>query len=216
MGYEAKMLQEHHLLLSMQQKTQRAAEQEEHKECSWRLTYIMGVPTLLLPLPLYMNSKAGWCIYCMVWMTMYWTTETIPLPATALLPLVMFPLLGIFSTGETTALYFNDIGFIILSSLTLAVAVECTNLHKCVSLESVLIFGMSKRRRPLVRYIRASVPTVMVSVLLFGIPRDPYMNDTIPNPTWDEVNDRVSRGTVLVICGGLTLAEAFKVRKRPS
>ncbi|KAH8038841.1 hypothetical protein HPB51_003344 [Rhipicephalus microplus] len=50
----------------------------------------------------------------------------------------------------------------------------------------------------------------MKSVLLFGIPRDPYMNDTIPNPTWDEVNDRVSRGTVLVICGGLMLAEAFK------
>ncbi|KAH8038840.1 hypothetical protein HPB51_003343 [Rhipicephalus microplus] len=107
MGYEAKMLQEHQLLLSMQQKTQRAAEQEEHKERLWRLTYIMGVPTLLLPLPLYMNSKAGWCIYCMVWMAMYWATETISLPATALLPLVMFPLVGIFSTGETTALYFN-------------------------------------------------------------------------------------------------------------
>ncbi|KAH7956107.1 hypothetical protein HPB52_006024 [Rhipicephalus sanguineus] len=110
-------------------------------------------------------ETAGWCVYCMVWMAMYWTTEIIPLPATALLPLAMFPLLGILSTGETTALYFNsvnfftqkymkretvfraqDIGFIILSSLTLAVAVECTNLHKRIALKSLLIFGMSKRR----------------------------------------------------------------------
>ncbi|XP_077508257.1 Na(+)/dicarboxylate cotransporter 3-like [Amblyomma americanum] len=124
----------------------RAAEQEERKERSWRMTVIVGVPIVLLLLPLYMGTKAGWCVYCVMWMSIYWITEIIPLPATALLPLALFPLLGILSTEQVTALYFNSIGFIILSSLTLAAAVECTNLHKRVALKSLLVFGMSKRR----------------------------------------------------------------------
>ncbi|XP_072142827.1 protein I'm not dead yet-like [Dermacentor andersoni] len=56
--------------------------------------------------------------------------------------------LPVRSTVQVSRFTFRsqNIGFIILSSLTLAAAVECTNLHKRVALKSLLIFGMSKRR----------------------------------------------------------------------
>ncbi|KAK8786011.1 hypothetical protein V5799_007623 [Amblyomma americanum] len=60
-------------------------------------------------------------------------------------------------------------------------------------------------------YIRAPVPLVLASAALFIIPRELGTDDTIPILTWAEVNTRVSWGTVLVICGGLSLAEASTV-----
>ncbi|XP_077508256.1 Na(+)/dicarboxylate cotransporter 3-like [Amblyomma americanum] len=61
---------------------------------------------------------------------------------------------------------------------------------------------------PQPNYIRAPVPLVLASAALFIIPRELGTDDTIPILTWAEVNNRVSWGTVLVICGGLSLAEA--------
>ncbi|KAH9377471.1 hypothetical protein HPB48_000688 [Haemaphysalis longicornis] len=139
--------------MSVQPKRRRPNQQqkgveEEAQERSWRMTVTLAVPTLLLPLPLIMGGSAGgWCVYCMFWMAIYWTTEVIPLPATALIPLAMFPIMGVLSTNDTASAYFNDIGFMTLSSLTVAVAVEATNLHRRVALKALLVLGMSRRRQ---------------------------------------------------------------------
>jgi sodium-dependent dicarboxylate transporter 2/3/5 len=41
-------------------------------------------------------------------MAIYWTTEAIPLPATALLPVVLFPLFGIMDTGKVCTSYMKE------------------------------------------------------------------------------------------------------------
>ncbi|KAH7968432.1 hypothetical protein HPB52_008411 [Rhipicephalus sanguineus] len=73
----------------------------------WQLIYVVAVPLLLLPLPFYMNSKAGLGAYVMLWMGFYWAAEPIPIPVTALMPLVLFPLFGVLTTAQATKLYFN-------------------------------------------------------------------------------------------------------------
>ncbi|KAH8026637.1 hypothetical protein HPB51_023147 [Rhipicephalus microplus] len=94
---------------------------------SWQLMYVVAVPLLLLPLPFYMQNKAGLSAYAMLWMAFYWTAEPIPLPVTALMPLVLFPLFGVLTTAETTKMYFNNIGFVMFGSLVVAAAVEVSN-----------------------------------------------------------------------------------------
>ncbi|XP_037567908.1 solute carrier family 13 member 2 [Dermacentor silvarum] len=113
---------------------------------SWQLIYIVAVPLLLLPLPLYMESKAGLSAYAMLWMAFYWTAEPIPLPVTGLMPLVLFPLFGILTTADTTKMYFNNIGFVMFGSLVVAAAVEVSNLHQRLAIGSLLTVGTSNRR----------------------------------------------------------------------
>ncbi|EEC04484.1 conserved hypothetical protein, partial [Ixodes scapularis] len=50
---------------------------------------------------------AGLCAYVVLWMAFYYIVEPIPLPVTSLMPLVLFPLLGVLTTTETTNVYFN-------------------------------------------------------------------------------------------------------------
>ncbi|XP_065289361.2 solute carrier family 13 member 2-like [Dermacentor albipictus] len=113
---------------------------------SWQLIYIVAVPLLLLPLPLYMRSKAGLSAYAMLWMAFYWTAEAIPLPVTGLMPLVLFPLFGILTTAQTTKMYFNNIGFVMFGSLIVAAAVEVSHLHHRLAIGSLLTVGTSNRR----------------------------------------------------------------------
>ncbi|KAK8778828.1 hypothetical protein V5799_019832 [Amblyomma americanum] len=82
----------------------------------------------------------------MLWMAFYWTAEPIPLPVTALMPLVLFPLFGILTTVKTTTLYFNNIGFVMFGSLVVAAAVETSNLHRRLAIKTLLTVGTSNRR----------------------------------------------------------------------
>ncbi len=56
-------------------------------------------------------------------MASLWVAETLPLGVTALLPLVLFPLLGIMSTGETAPYYANQWTFLMLGGFFIALAV---------------------------------------------------------------------------------------------
>ncbi|KAH6936321.1 hypothetical protein HPB50_016101 [Hyalomma asiaticum] len=113
---------------------------------TWQLIYVVAVPFLLLPLPLYMNSKAGLSAYAMLWMAFYWTAEPLPLPVTALMPLVLFPFFGVLTSAQTTKIYFNNIGFVTFGSLVVAAAVEVSNLHRRLAIGSLLAVGTSNRR----------------------------------------------------------------------
>ena len=88
------------------------------------------------------EARAG---YGILIITVFWITQAVPLSATALLPIVMFPFLDILSTREVCALYFKDSNFIFFSGVTLALGVEKSNLHSRIALRSVLLFGTDPR-----------------------------------------------------------------------
>ena len=75
------------------------------------------------------------------WMVIWWITEAIPIPATAILPMVVFPLMGIFSIGESTVNYANPIIFLFMGGFMIALALERHNLHKRIALNLIRITG---------------------------------------------------------------------------
>ncbi len=79
-------------------------------------------------------------------MAIWWMTEAIPLPATSLLPIALFPLLGVLPIQETTAPYAHKFIFLFMGGFMLALAMQRWGLHKRIALRTLLLFGTSERR----------------------------------------------------------------------
>ena len=79
-------------------------------------------------------------------MTIWWITEAIPIPATALLPLAPFPGLGVLSAKEASAPYAHNLIFLFMGGFLIAIAMEKWNLHKRVALHTIKIVGFSSTR----------------------------------------------------------------------
>lgn len=81
-----------------------------------------------------------------VLMAIWWLSEAIPLPATSLVPLVAFPLLGVMPIGAAAAPYAGDIVFLFLGGFILGLSMERWGLHKRIALLTVLIVGTGPKR----------------------------------------------------------------------
>ncbi|XP_048776537.1 solute carrier family 13 member 2-like [Ostrea edulis] len=102
---------------------------------------LLSFPILLLPVPIALQSKPGNCAYGFMLMAIFWILETMPLPVTALLPVFVFPLLGVSKVKTMTSLYFNDITFVLIGGLSVAIAIEKWDLHKRIALRLLLLMG---------------------------------------------------------------------------
>jgi sodium-dependent dicarboxylate transporter 2/3/5 len=67
-------------------------------------------------------------------MATWWMTEAIPIPATAILPLVLFPALGILTAPDASAPYANQLIFLFMGGFFIAVTMERWGLHKRIAL----------------------------------------------------------------------------------
>lgn len=110
-----------------------------------------------------------------VLMAVWWITEAIPIPATSLLPIVLFPMLGIMRGGfrdassqvdfsetalrnglqpadldimfpNVTSQYMDWLIFLFLGGFLIAIAVEKWNLHKRIALHILRVIGGEPQR----------------------------------------------------------------------
>ncbi len=84
-------------------------------------------------------GRAALAIMC--WMAMWWMTEAIAIEATALLPVVAFPLLGVASLGKTTAAYASDVVFLFLGGFILAAAIQRWGLDRRIAFLTLRLVG---------------------------------------------------------------------------
>lgn len=81
-----------------------------------------------------------------VLMPVWWMTEAIPLAATALLPLVIFPLFGVDSFKSTATPYASGTIYLFMGGFMLALAMQRWNLHRRIALLTVLAVGTKPKR----------------------------------------------------------------------
>ncbi|GAA0758410.1 SLC13 family permease [Psychroflexus lacisalsi] len=92
--------------------------------------------------PLNDLSQSGFNLLAItLWMAIWWVTETVPISVTALLPIVLFPLLEVLSIGETTQQYGHKYVFLYIGGFILAIGIERWNLHKRIALQIIKLIG---------------------------------------------------------------------------
>lgn len=81
-----------------------------------------------------------------VLMAIWWLTEAIPLSATALLPLALFPVFGILPFSKAAAPYANDVIFLFMGGFILGLAMQRWGLHKRIALLTITLVGTGPKR----------------------------------------------------------------------
>jgi sodium-dependent dicarboxylate transporter 2/3/5 len=114
-----------------------------------RLGLVLGPIAFLLvlaaPLPT-LDAPAQAVLAVGTLMAVWWLTEALPLAATALLPLVLFPLLSIKSTNATAPSYMNRNIILFMGGFFLAMAMQRWRLHRRIALFIVGTVGTGGRR----------------------------------------------------------------------
>ena len=103
----------------------------------------LAIGLQLLPRPEGLTAEAWLLASLGLMMACWWATEAIPIAATALVPIALFPLFGIASTGAATSPYASPIVMLLLGGFIVALAIEKWNLHSRIALNVVRTFGSS-------------------------------------------------------------------------
>ena len=75
------------------------------------------------------------------WVAIWWITEAVPIAATSLLPLVLFPLLGVMGIKDTSIAYSDPMVLLYMGGFMIAVTIEKWNLHKRIALAIISVIG---------------------------------------------------------------------------
>jgi len=80
------------------------------------------------------------------WIGFWWITEAMPIEATALLPMVLFPLTGALDMKSTTFPYANPLIFLFLGGFMIAITIEKWELHRRIALNIIAYLGTNPRK----------------------------------------------------------------------
>ena len=89
------------------------------------------------------NPAVSYTLAVAILMALWWITEIVPLAITSLLPIILFPVLGVMNGKLVASNYFNDIIFLFLGGFLFALAMQKWNLHRRIALKLLLLVGNS-------------------------------------------------------------------------
>jgi len=115
-----------------------------------RLGWVVGpallLVTLVVPPPAGLTVEGWRTAGAAGLMAVFWIAESIPIPATALLPLVLFPALGLGDIRESAAPFANPIIFLFLGGFLIALAMQRWHLHRRVAIGLIARIGTRPSR----------------------------------------------------------------------
>ena len=138
-----------------------------------------------------------------------WMTEGLPLPVTSLLPIVLFPLLGVSEIRAAASPYAHELIFLFMGGFMIALAMEKWGLHQRIALRVVAMVGTRPRRliggfmlasALLSMWISNSATTVMmlpIGVSVIALVEGRLRADPSLTPNADREIDRFSTALML-------------------
>ena len=92
-------------------------------------------------------TQDGWLVLAIaLWMAVWWMTEAVPMAVTAMLPLVVFPLLSLGDLASVGSSYANKTIFLTLGGFIIGIALQRWNLHLRIAMQTVKKVGTEPRR----------------------------------------------------------------------
>jgi sodium-dependent dicarboxylate transporter 2/3/5 len=118
---------------------------------------------LWVPEPAGMSPEAWRTAAITVWVATWWVTEAVPIYATALLPLVLFPAARVTDAAVTASAYAEPTVFLFLGGFMLAAAMQRWGLHRRIAVYTLIIVGASPRQLLLGVMVATAVMSMWVS-----------------------------------------------------
>lgn len=137
-------------------------------------------------------------------MAVWWITELIPIAVTSLLPVILFPMLGIIDANQIASSYFNDVIFLFLGGFLIALSIEKWGLHERIAIRILLLTGFSPGRilfgfmlatASLSMWISNSATAMMMIPILL--------------PVIKSLSDKLEPGQMKNVSAGLLLGVAY-------
>jgi solute carrier family 13 (sodium-dependent dicarboxylate transporter), member 2/3/5 len=139
---------------------------------------IVFAAVLILPTPEGMSPEGHRAAAVALLMAVWWMTEAVPLAATALLPVALYPLLGVLPGKEVTLAYGDANIFLFMGGFFIAMAMQKWNLHERIALNIVvrtgtnpssLVFGFMLATAFLSMWISNTATTLMMLPIAMAV-----------------------------------------------
>ena len=88
-----------------------------------------------------LTPEAWKVISVAAWMVSWWVTEAVPIPVTALLPLFLFPVIGVFPIRDSASPYASPIIFLFMGGFMIGLGMKKRRLHERIALLLIRITG---------------------------------------------------------------------------
>ncbi len=127
-------------------------DEDEPREYTMRQKIGLALGPVLFLMMLFMPTPSGMepaaqkmaAVACL--MATWWMTEAIPIPATSLIPIALFPLMGIMDTSKAAAPYASHLIFLFMGGFIIALAMQRWELHRRIAMNIVRVVGFSPGR----------------------------------------------------------------------
>ena len=173
---------------------------------------------LLMPLPEGMTESNQRMLAAAVLMAIWWGGEGASIAVTALLPLILFPLLGIMSSKQVAPNYANHLIFLFLGGFMIALSMEKWLFHKRLALWIInlvvtdpkdIVLGFMIATAFLSMWISNTASTMMMLPVAMAVVRQIALDASLNGERSANSQEKIANGLGLVLMLGLAYSASI-------
>ena len=173
---------------------------------------------LLMPSPAGLDMAAQRMLAVTGLMAIWWIGEGTSLAVTALLPLVLFPMLGILPSKQVAPNYANHLIFLFLGGFMIASAMQKWNFHKRLALWIISAMGTEPKRIVLgfmaataflSMWISNTASTMMMLPVAMAVVRQIALDASLNGEKNHATRETIEKGLGLVLMLGLAYSASI-------